>query len=206
MDAKDAKRRLVDAAESCFERYGVAKTSVEDIAEAAKVSRATVYRYFAGGRDELVHAVATREFDRFSAEHTRKTSRRLSFAEGLVEAVLFTVRAARERPKFAMAIVPESAGLSSPIPGGAELVRGTIRTMLAPVIEQAKARGRARHDLDIDEAAEWTIRMIHSLLTLPSKRRIADERRFLHDFFIPAFLPQPEASAPLPAAKTVTTA
>lgn len=192
IDADEAKRRLVDAAESCFERYGVVKTSVEDIADAAKVSRATVYRYFAGGRDELVLAVAKREFARFSAETSRKSSRRPSFAEGMVEAVLFTVRAARERPLLALVWAPESAGLTNPIEGGAETLHHGVREMLAPVLEQAKQRGRTRQDLDVDEAAEWTIRMISSLLTLPSTRRIADERRFLHEFFIPAFLPRPD--------------
>jgi AcrR family transcriptional regulator len=191
-DAKDAKRLLVDAAELCFDRYGVAKTSVEDIADAAKVSRATVYRYFAGGRDEMLLAVAKREFGRFSEQTMRKTNRRPAFAEGLVEGVLLAVRAARERPTLAMLIVPESAGLTGPIQGGGEALRGAFREMLAPVLERAKERGRARQDLDVDEAAEWTIRIIHSLLTLPSQRRIAEERRFLHEFFIPAFLPRLE--------------
>ena len=39
----DATReRIIDAAEECFGRFGVAKTTVEDIAAAAKLSRATV--------------------------------------------------------------------------------------------------------------------------------------------------------------------
>ena len=57
MGVDDAVRRLIDAAESCFDHYGVAKTSVEDIADEAKVSRATVYRYFAGGRDEQLDGI-----------------------------------------------------------------------------------------------------------------------------------------------------
>jgi AcrR family transcriptional regulator len=201
MGVDDAMRRLIDAAESCFDRYGVAKTSVEDIADAAKVSRATVYRYFAGGHDELALEVAKREFARFTEETSRKTNRRPSFAEGLVEAVLFTVRAARERPKIAMVIVPESAGLTTPIQGGAVVLHGAVRGMLAPVLDRAKERGSARLDLDVDEAAEWTIRMISSLLALPSQRRIADERRFLHDFFIPAFLPRADSAASARASK-----
>jgi AcrR family transcriptional regulator len=194
MGADSAKRHLIDAADACFDRNGVAKTSVEDIADMANVSRATVYRHFPGGRDELVLAVAKREFARFTAETSRKRNRRPGFAEGLVEAVLFTVRAARERPKLAMVIVPEAAGLSSPIQGGAEVLHAAVRGMLGPVLDQAKDRDRARQDIDIDDAAEWLIRMISSLLSIPSQRPIAQERRFLHEFFIPAFLPLPSAS------------
>jgi len=47
-DPDTARDRLLDAAEACFERSGISKTTVEDIAKQASVSRATVYRYFAG--------------------------------------------------------------------------------------------------------------------------------------------------------------
>jgi AcrR family transcriptional regulator len=202
MGVDGAKRLLIDAADACFDRNGVTKTSVEDIADMANVSRATVYRHFSGGRDELVLAVAKREFARFTAETRRKTNRRPTFAEGLVEAVIFTVRAARERPKLAMVIVPESAGFTTPIQGGAELLHSTVRGLLAPVLVRAKERGRARQDIDVDEAAEWTIRMISSLLSVPSHRSRGEEIRFLHEFFIPAFLPRPDRAATVRAPKS----
>ena len=59
-----ARQRLLDAAEACIDRYGLAKTTVEDIATEAKVSRATIYRYF-DNRDELVLAVVLRSLDRW---------------------------------------------------------------------------------------------------------------------------------------------
>ena len=43
-DVDAARERLIDAAEACIDRVGLAKTTVEDIAAAAKVSRATIYR------------------------------------------------------------------------------------------------------------------------------------------------------------------
>ena len=45
-DAQAAKARLMDAAEECFDRYGVVKTTMDDIAKTAGVSRPTVYRHF----------------------------------------------------------------------------------------------------------------------------------------------------------------
>ncbi|MGH9304253.1 MAG: TetR/AcrR family transcriptional regulator [Acidimicrobiales bacterium] len=41
----------------CISRVGVAATSLDDAARAAGVSRATLYRYFPGGREELMSAV-----------------------------------------------------------------------------------------------------------------------------------------------------
>src|SRR6478672_2222756 len=62
-DVDAARQRLLDAGEACIDRYGLAKTTVEDIATEAKVSRATIYRYF-DNRDELVLAVVLRSLDR----------------------------------------------------------------------------------------------------------------------------------------------
>ena len=44
--AKPVRERLLDAAEGCLQQFGPQKTSMEDVARAAGMSRATVYRYF----------------------------------------------------------------------------------------------------------------------------------------------------------------
>ena len=59
------RQRIVDATYACVARRGVAKTTIEDVARQAGMSRATVYRVFPGGRDELISATvawATRDF------------------------------------------------------------------------------------------------------------------------------------------------
>ncbi len=61
----DVRERLLQATYDCVARWGLAKTTVEDAAREAGVSRATVYRYFPGGRDELLSAVVGWEFARF---------------------------------------------------------------------------------------------------------------------------------------------
>lgn len=59
--------RLVDAALRCIARWGVNKTTLDDVAREAGCSRATAYRAFPGGKEGLLDAVATREVDRFCA-------------------------------------------------------------------------------------------------------------------------------------------
>src|SRR6202044_1497062 len=61
----DVRERLLQATYDCVARWGLGKTTVEDAAREAGVSRATVYRYFPGGRDELISAVVGWEFARF---------------------------------------------------------------------------------------------------------------------------------------------
>ena len=50
-DADVLERRLVEAARACIARWGVRKTTLEDIAREAGVARATVYRAFPGGKE-----------------------------------------------------------------------------------------------------------------------------------------------------------
>jgi AcrR family transcriptional regulator len=50
--------RIADALLVCMGRWGLAKTTVEDIAREAGVSRATVYRLFPGGKTAISSAAA----------------------------------------------------------------------------------------------------------------------------------------------------
>lgn len=57
--------RVVEAALRCIARWGQAKTSLDDVAREAGLSRATVYRLVPGGKDNLLALVSTYELNRF---------------------------------------------------------------------------------------------------------------------------------------------
>jgi AcrR family transcriptional regulator len=57
--------RVVDGALSCLARQGIAKTTLDDVARAARCSRATVYRVFPGGKEAVLGAVVDTEIARF---------------------------------------------------------------------------------------------------------------------------------------------
>ena len=48
------EERVADAAIRCVGRWGVAKTTLDDVAREAGCSRATVYRLFPGGKENLL--------------------------------------------------------------------------------------------------------------------------------------------------------
>jgi AcrR family transcriptional regulator len=68
----EAETRILDAAKQCCAQWGFEKVTVDDIAAAAKVSRATLYRLFPGGKDVLFEALRVREraefFDTLTAQ------------------------------------------------------------------------------------------------------------------------------------------
>jgi AcrR family transcriptional regulator len=63
--AEALEDRLVAAMLECIGRWGVAKTTADDIARAAGVSRATLYRAFPGGKDVAFEALLRHELERF---------------------------------------------------------------------------------------------------------------------------------------------
>ena len=56
-DRSSPRVRVVDAALRCIARCGLGKTTVDDVAREAGISRATLYRLFPGGKDAVVRAV-----------------------------------------------------------------------------------------------------------------------------------------------------
>ena len=63
--ATRARVRVVDAALACIARQGVARTTLDDVARAARCSRATVYRVFPGGKDAVLAPWSTPRSSRF---------------------------------------------------------------------------------------------------------------------------------------------
>ncbi|HUR77169.1 MAG TPA: TetR/AcrR family transcriptional regulator [Acidimicrobiales bacterium] len=61
----DQQARVVEAALRCIARWGQAKTSLDDVAREAGLSRATVYRLVPGGKENLMVLVSTYELNRF---------------------------------------------------------------------------------------------------------------------------------------------
>ncbi len=177
----------MDAAEACFRRYGLLKTTVEDVARAAEVSRATVYRYF-GDRDELILGVLRREADRFLERLAAKIDRARRFEDALVTGVLFTVDTVRSDQTLALLFAPETVGITTSVAGASELLFELTSKFLRPRFSLARRAGSLRDDIDLDEAAEWTLRAILSLLSVrpPTPRAEADSRRFLSTFLVPA--------------------
>ena len=63
-DRSSTRVRIVDGALRCLARQGVAKSTVDDIAREAGLSRATVYRTFPRGKDGILGAVVETEVAR----------------------------------------------------------------------------------------------------------------------------------------------
>lgn len=64
-DAGTTEERVLDATLACIARFGLSKTTLDDVARESGLSRATIYRAFPGGRETLFEALLTSEVGRF---------------------------------------------------------------------------------------------------------------------------------------------
>src|SRR6201994_2385826 len=53
-DPLTIRDRVLAATYRCVVRFGLGKTTIEDVVKESGLSRATIYRQFPGGRDELL--------------------------------------------------------------------------------------------------------------------------------------------------------
>lgn len=180
----EARDRLIDAAEACFSRFGVSKSTLEDIASEAGVSRATVYRYFEGGRDEIILGVVLREARQFLAALQKRVGREADLADAVVEGIMYTIASVRKNEHLGLLFAPEVAGQTTSIAGASTALFEITTDFLRPIFEQAHRQGRLRRDVVAEEAAEFVLRMILSLLSVDGPRRRSDakQRQFLRTF------------------------
>ena len=65
IDIRGNEDRIVEATLRCVARWGIAKTTLEDVAREAGMSRATVYRIVPGGKESLMLMVSAVELNKF---------------------------------------------------------------------------------------------------------------------------------------------
>jgi AcrR family transcriptional regulator len=178
-----ARDRLLDSAAACFERVGVLKTTVEDVATHACVSRATVYRYF-GGRDELILGVLLRELSRLNGRIEEVIRAQPTIEDAIVESILASMDQIRADENLALLVAPESAGQTSAVAGRSEALFARHEAFLGPLLQQAAESGVLRRRLDVKAAAEFVLRSVISLLTMSGGRQRSrdEEREFIRSF------------------------
>jgi len=185
-DLDSAKSRLIDAAEECFGRLGIAKTTVEDIAKEAKVSRATVYRYIEG-RDDLVLGVLLRDTDRHLGRIRPRMEQLGSLSDVIVEFVVMTERATRRDPSLSLLFTVDEARLAGGIIAGASLVLfERVKDFFLPFF--ARWPAQLGEGVDVTGASEWIVRTLLSLLTVrgPHLRTPDGQRQYLRTYLVPA--------------------
>ncbi len=173
--------RILRAAEECVRRWGIRRVSMSDVAVQAGVSRGSVYRYFAD-RDALVQAVLERVAEAHVAEAEPSVRRQRSLAGKVAEAAVFVRRLADDERRLGLHEHPGEPALATLQLAASPVMFARWVEFWIPFLDAARTDGEVRADLDVRQAAEWIMRVLISLVTVPSVTVDLDDSRQLRAF------------------------
>ena len=153
--------RIVEGARRCFERYGIQKTTMEDIAKEAGVSRPTVYKFF-GGKMEIVNYIGFGELDKIQEVVRARVNRDLHFADITTEAILASVQVANGNPYIRRFVEDLEVTALSQLPSSP--YQQQARHRWESVMRRAQASGELAADLDVGDVVSWLSRNQVTLL------------------------------------------
>jgi len=170
----DARPRVLAGAYDCVARYGIDKTTVDDVAKASGVSRATIYRLFPGGRDQLLRETVGWEMNHFFARLADAVADAPDLAARLETALTFAHRAVGEHAVLQKILVTEPGSLLRLMTLEQDRVLGYIAAYLRPLLAAEADAGRLRPGVDVDAAADYLARMVLSLIGSPGRWDLED--------------------------------
>ena len=164
------RERILAAAYACIARYGLAKTTVEDVARESGLSRASIYRAFPGGRDEVIREVISWQIAEFFAQLAHSVAEAKGFAEVAEQALLHAHRAVREHELLQKLLLTEPERLVPTI----TMETSRFVPLIAAFAEPYLAGETLRGGIDRREAADYVARMVVSHIASPGRWDLDD--------------------------------
>ena len=186
---RNVREDIYGAALASFERHGVRRTLMEDVAREAGVSRPTIYYYFPD-KDALVLEVIVRQVREIHRQ-IRDTVDPEGGLPAMIEASLTTIRLSSENQYLQLLTQPDTAGLTARL-AESDIVMGLQRELWYPMLEAARERGELRIDRDFDDLIRWITFLEFSLLTSGAVFGFtteAERRDALSAYLVPALRP-----------------
>ncbi len=194
--------KVLDAVLACVARWGMQKTTIDDVARESGLSRATVYRLFPGGKPEMLRSAVLADVARLAAELTDELALATDLEDCLVRGLLAAGRHLHEDAALAFLLEHEPASVEAHLAfDRLDGLFATAAAVVAPALAPHLADpGRSA------EAAVWAARLLVSYFLHPSPAvDLTDEahvRRLVTTHLLPGLAP--ERPVPVPP-KPLTT-
>ncbi len=173
----------LDAAVRCFVRYGVSRTSVQDVAAEMKVNRTTVYRQV-GTVDAMLGLVNARAVNRIVAEALRRAGRARPTAESVAVLLAELIEMVRADPVVRKVLADEMHLVGTLVADLPAMIDRVVASV-APAMETAMTTGvLARRDPAV--VAGWMTRVAATCIVAPPP---GDLRAFLSEVVVPLLAP-----------------
>jgi AcrR family transcriptional regulator len=169
----DLRERILAGAYACIDRYGIEKTTVEDVARQAGLSRATVYRTFPGGREELIREVVSWQIAEFFTALAASVAGCEGFEEVVEVALVEAHRAVGEHALLQKLLLTERDRLVPTLTAETSRFVPLIAAFVEPYLDGE----RLRPGIDLHEAAGYVARMVVSHIGSPGRWDLTDREQ-----------------------------
>lgn len=184
MSARDL---VLDAAERCLRRDGIRRTTMAGVADEAGISRAWLYRQFPD-KASLLGAALVRMDEEFWERAHATVAAETGIAAQVAAAVVLS-RAAEPGPLALQLRDAEPEAYAAVVGSGVRAIVPGLVGFWHRYVAQAVERGEVRPDVDVARAAEWVLRVVLSLVTVPGDSFDADDPAqvlaFVQEFLVP---------------------
>lgn len=190
-----AREQILNAAIRCYQKSSFKKTSLEDIAQEANISRATIYRHFEN-RNEILVAVALIIVQDLKTLLDERVSKIISFDDFVVETIVVTFDQLPRIPFFYVMIKEPSlaTGLTN---NYNEKIFEIACDHFESRFEVARASGLLRSDMDFPRFIEWIIYLGSTFIGARSVQcSPAKLREMLRYFLVPGIIHSPASNCP----------
>jgi AcrR family transcriptional regulator len=195
----------VDGALRCLARQGIAKTTVDDIARAAGLSRATVYRTFPKGKDGILGAVVETEVARLFSALAVAMGEATDLEDVLVAGMVESARRLRTHEALTYLLDHEPGAILPAL-----TFAGLDRLLLAAGDLAAPFFARWLEPEQASRAAEWAVRIVMAYCANPAPGTDLadpdDTRALVRAFVLPGILALRVESELSPAARSARSA
>lgn len=171
-NATASTERLLQATFACVARYGIAKTTVDDVAREAGISRATVYRHFPGGKDQLIGDTIRWEATRFFADLAVAIEHSPDFETTLEDAIVFARGALDQHAVFQKVLETEPDLLLPQLSVDDSRIRTMVATFLTTHLEPEADRLAA--GLSVALVADQVSRLLLSFFSAAGSWDLTD--------------------------------
>jgi AcrR family transcriptional regulator len=165
----EPRERVLAATYACVARFGMGKTTVEDVVKESGVSRASIYRLFPGGKDQLLRETVGWEMNRFFGRLAEAVYDAPDFASLLEDGLVFAHRSIQEHEVLRKVLETEPERLLPLITVEQHRVLDFITAFLLPYLEREQRAGRVRPGVDLEAATEYVARLVLSLIGSPGR-------------------------------------
>ena len=174
-EVEETRERIMQAAVRCAEASSVGGFSLEDVAAAAGVSRTTIYRYFPGGRPQLVQETATWEIARFWGRLAEAVEDLPTLEEQLVAGLVIGRKLIQKSQLLENMVDSEMLELVAAVQPSEPLVHGVIRDYMRDLLIKERAAGRLRPGMTPELGADYLMRMTLSWMASPTGLDLSDQ-------------------------------